>query len=71
MYVQLPTLQKFLFDGRTDRISRIQIEFNESVDPKIVERWQAKLSVADPLLKVRLMRTSAKTSTPICRPCMC
>ncbi|MBC8105794.1 MAG: ABC transporter permease [Anaerolineae bacterium] len=57
MYLPLPTLQKFLFDGRTDRVSKIQIEFNENINAEaFMQRWQTKLQQADPLLKLRLTR---------------
>ena len=57
MYLPLPTLQKFVFQGRTDRVSKIQIEFNEKTNPDtFIERWRAKLQEADPLLKLRLTR---------------
>jgi putative ABC transport system permease protein len=57
MYVPLSTLQKFLFEGRTDRLSKIQIEFVEKTDSDAwVDRWRAKLETIDPLLRLRLTR---------------
>lgn len=58
MYVPLATLQKFLFEaGQTNRVSKIQIQFNPEVDrAAFVERWNAKLQQFDPLLQLKLTR---------------
>jgi putative ABC transport system permease protein len=57
MYVPLETLQQFLFEGKTDRLSKIQIEFVEKTNAdEWVERWRAKLQAMDPLLRLRLTR---------------
>ncbi|CAN5560035.1 FtsX-like permease family protein [soil metagenome] len=57
LYAPLPALQRFVFDGRTDRISKIQIEFKENINADaFMERWKAKLQESDPLLRLRLTR---------------
>lgn len=57
IYAPLVPLQKFSFDGKTDRISKIQIEFNENVDADaFMARWTDKLKNIDPLLRLKLTR---------------
>ncbi|MGH7178797.1 MAG: FtsX-like permease family protein [Tepidisphaeraceae bacterium] len=61
LYVPLASLQKFIFDGRTDRVSKIQIElFRKSDADGFVERNGPILRAADPLLRLQLTRQQTK-----------
>ena len=50
-------------NGKTDRVSKIQIEFNEKVDSaNFIARWQPKLTSAD---KERQLEDALMLSDPI------
>ncbi len=61
VYVPMRTLQDFMLPDNPRQLSRILIDLKPGGDDQaFLDRWQGKLSAADPLLKIRLSSENRK-----------